>query len=118
MVRYDGTTYQPLCFHDGTYTNPLIVRPAFMMGTARILGVIVKATAGSAGGGTFKFNLNGTDITSAINFPTGMGAGTVWEYYLKPTDFTSGYKEVKSTDVLRLVFGGTISNIRVGVILG
>ncbi len=105
MIRYDGTFYQQMLYHDGSYGSSLLVKPAIYMGGGKLHKLIVKCrTANSTTQGTFRIVLNGTNITGAIPFKS-MTAGEVWEYVFIPSSFTSGISpEIRGTDRLEIAF--------------
>lgn len=116
MVRYDGTFYQPMIFHDGsTFTaGSLFVRPSTYYGTAKLDRLIFRATGNSAGNFTVK--INGSAVTGSIAVPA-MTDGQVREYVFKPSDFTAGKSpKIKGTDIVVIDFGGSPANFYVGVV--
>lgn len=117
MIKHNGAFYQPLCFHDGTYTNPLVIPPFRYVGGGRLVGLVLKTT-GTGGGGQVRVRVNGTFVTSAISLPSGLPAGTARIFYFQPSHFSAGnFYEVKPTDVVEIVFTSNPTNLRVGVVL-
>lgn len=117
MVKHNGSCVQPLCYHDGTYANPLTVRPMLTMGGTHIIGFLIKATAANAGGGSVRVQVNGTFVTNSISLPSGLESGATRMIYLKPSDYPNGkIREILSTDRVMIIFTSSPSNIRLGVI--
>lgn len=107
MVRHDGTFYQQMLYHDGTYASPLVVKPAILFGRGRLHKLIVKCGTANSTAGSFRININGTNVTGSIPFKV-MAVGEVWEYTFTPSSFTSGTSpEIKNNDVIQIQFPST-----------